>query len=237
MWEIGFTITPDAGHFDRGERALWRAGIYQEAIRSLEFVADGTVVLVYELDCSATRLDDVLDAGGEKIVDYAITAGSDRPDEPLVAQIRFRPDETLQRVLSVHRSFGVSVSFPIRYLRHDPATLEIVETGPREELSERIAETRAVASVEVRHVREYEPTTPRLFGALTDRQQEVLEAAVELGYYEVPRGTTHEEIAATLDCSASVVGQHLRRIEQRLVSSVVPGVDGDGSTAGASRDR
>jgi hypothetical protein len=225
MWEIGYTITPDEGHFDRGERALWRAGIYQQAIRSLEFVADGTVVLVYEFDCSAARLESVLGDGGGKVVDYAITKGGDRPDEPLVAQIRLRPDETLQRVLSVHRSFGVSVSFPIRYLRHDPATIEIVETGPRAELSERIAETRAFASVEVRHVREYEPTTPRLFGALTDRQQEVLETAVSLGYYEVPRETTHEEIAAALDCSASVVGQHLRRIERRLVSAVVPGAD------------
>jgi len=149
VWEIGYTITPDRGHFDRGERALWRAGISQQAIRSLEFVADGTVVLVYEFDCSAARLESVLGDGGGKVVDYAITKGGDRPDEPLVAQIRLRPGETLQRVLSVHRSFGVSVSFPIRYLRHDPATIEIVETGPRAELSERIAETRAFASVEV----------------------------------------------------------------------------------------
>jgi len=223
MWEIAYTITPDEGHFDRGERALWQAGIYQEAIRSLEFVDDGTVVLVYELTGPAARLESVLDDGGEKVVDYAITEESDQPDEPLVAQIRLRPDETLQRVLSVHRSFGLSVAFPIRYLRHDPATIEIVETGARSELSERIAETRAFASVEVRHVREYEPTTPRLFGALTDRQQEVLETAVGLGYYEVPREATHEEIAAELDCSASAVGQHLQRIEERLVSAVVPG--------------
>jgi predicted DNA binding protein len=49
-----------------------------------------------------------------------------------------------------------------------------------------------------------------------------LQAAVEAGYYQIPRESIHREIADDLGCSKSVVGQHLRRVEAALVSSVTP---------------
>jgi predicted DNA binding protein len=57
---------------------------------------------------------------------------------------------------------------------------------------------------------------------LTERQQEVLAVAIEKGYYEIPRQATNEEIAADMDCSTSTVGEHLRKIESRIISEVGP---------------
>ncbi len=54
--------------------------------------------------------------------------------------------------------------------------------------------------------------------SLTDRQREVLRTAYELGYYEHPSETSHEEIADVLGCAPSTVGEHLRKAERRLVS-------------------
>ncbi|OLZ39885.1 hypothetical protein A6E15_02320 [Natrinema saccharevitans] len=51
----------------------------------------------------------------------------------------------------------------------------------------------------------------------------MLRVAVEEGYYEEPRKVTYGDIAARLDCSAGTVGQHLRRIEARLMSSLISG--------------
>ncbi|MXR51871.1 hypothetical protein GRX03_09670 [Halovenus sp. WSH3] len=223
MWEVSYRITPEQGYFDRGETVLWDAGIYLESIRSMEFVEDGSVVMVYEIDGDADTLRECLDAAPEKIIEYSITEDSD----PLVAQLWMYPDEGLEQLLDVHRSFGVSVEFPIDYVSQDPSTIEMVETGPRNELRDRIEQTREVADVHINHVHRHDPGSQQLFRELTDRQQEVLQAAVEEGYYQIPREATHQEIADKLGCSKSVVGQHLRRVESALVSAVVPDADED----------
>lgn len=218
MWEVSYTITPEQGYFDEGERFLWDAGVYLESIRSMEFVADGSLVLVYEIDGNAGALRRCLEAAPEKVIEYSIIEET----EPLVAQIRFRPDEPLERLLDVHKSYGVTVEFPIRYTEQNPSTVEMVETGPREELRARIERTRSLADVHINHVHRHDPNSEQPFRELTERQQEVLRAAAELGYYRIPREATHEEIAEELGCSKSVVGQHLRRVESALVSSVLP---------------
>lgn len=54
---------------------------------------------------------------------------------------------------------------------------------------------------------------------LTDRQEEVLTAAHEAGYYRWPRETTAEELAAELDVSSATLHKHLRAAERELVST------------------
>lgn len=221
MWEVSYTISPTEGYFDRGEITFWNAGVTLESIRSIEFVADGSVVIVYEVDGSASAVHEALDEDTDKLVEYTISEDS----EPLIVQVWFHPDDPLETLLEVHQSFGVSVEFPIKYVSQNPSAIEIVETGPRDELRGRIEDTRGVADVDINYIHRYNPDSEQAFRELTDRQQEVLQTAVELGYYQIPRETTHQEIAEELGCSKSVVGQHLRRVEASLVGSVVP--DGD----------
>lgn len=52
---------------------------------------------------------------------------------------------------------------------------------------------------------------------LTDRQLTVLRAAHEAGYYEWPRDTTAEELAADLDIASSTLLKHLRAVERTFV--------------------
>lgn len=52
---------------------------------------------------------------------------------------------------------------------------------------------------------------------LTERQQDVLELAVERGYYDTPRGCSLTELATVLDVSKSVVSRVLHRAEGRIV--------------------
>ena len=59
---------------------------------------------------------------------------------------------------------------------------------------------------------------------LTDRQQQVLEVAFQMGYFERPRGKNAEEIAAMLDISRSTFTQHLRAAQQKILAGAV----GDG---------
>lgn len=56
---------------------------------------------------------------------------------------------------------------------------------------------------------------------LTDRQHEALVAAYELGYFEIPRTTSLECVAADLDITASSLSERLRRAQTHLVEETV----------------
>jgi len=60
---------------------------------------------------------------------------------------------------------------------------------------------------------------------LTDRQQEALVTANEMGYFEIPRTATLGDVAAALGISAASASERLRRAQAELVESTV-GADG-----------
>lgn len=71
--------------------------------------------------------------------------------------------------------------------------------------------------------RREEPVAPparSLFDDLTDRQQAVLEAAYHGGYFEWPRDTAGEHVAAALGIAPSTFSQHLRIAERKTFDSV-----------------
>lgn len=99
----------------------------------------------------------------------------------------------------------------------------------RERLVELVDRLREVGEVTVeRIVREVEtPVQPKpaswvaLQEALTDRQMAVLTAAVERGYFNVPREATLEDLAVEFDLEKSTVGEHLRRALDHVASFIV----------------
>jgi predicted DNA binding protein len=56
---------------------------------------------------------------------------------------------------------------------------------------------------------------------LTPAQEAAVRAAVELGYFEVPRAASAAEVAASLDISKSAFLERLRRAEGRLFEQVL----------------
>jgi predicted DNA binding protein len=64
-----------------------------------------------------------------------------------------------------------------------------------------------------------EPESPG--EGLTDPQREALRTAYELGFFEVPRRTSLEAVAAELGISASSASERLRRAESVLIEETV----------------
>jgi predicted DNA binding protein len=62
------------------------------------------------------------------------------------------------------------------------------------------------------------PSNPFRSLSLRPEQRQVLELAAEMGYYETPRATTLDDLAAELDCPRSTVSYRLRRAEAEIVS-------------------
>jgi hypothetical protein len=66
---------------------------------------------------------------------------------------------------------------------------------------------------------DFSPLSP--LNQLTERQREVLITAHRLGYYDIPRKITSEELAKKLDLVDSTVVEHLRKAEQRLITHIL----------------
>jgi len=56
---------------------------------------------------------------------------------------------------------------------------------------------------------------------LTDRQQEVLETAVEMGYFEYPKGANAGDVATELDISVSTFAEHLAAAQTKLLDTII----------------
>lgn len=89
--------------------------------------------------------------------------------------------------------------------------------GPQEAIRETVAEYEDVGmSPDLRKIGSYNGSA-RPLDSLTDRQQEVVENAFDLGYYEVPREASTEVVASELDLDPSTVAEHLQRAERNLL--------------------
>ncbi|QFU81899.1 bacterio-opsin activator domain-containing protein [Natronorubrum aibiense] len=92
-------------------------------------------------------------------------------------------------------------------------TRSVVET-----IRERYPETELEARRETTSARSTRRLDTQLEEVLTDRQFEALQAAHYSGFFEWPRESTGEELAAVLDVSAPTYHYHLRAAERKLVT-------------------
>jgi hypothetical protein len=70
-----------------------------------------------------------------------------------------------------------------------------------------------------RLTRDGEPEAPG--EGLTDRQQEALRTAYEMGYFEIPRTASLDDVAAELDITASSLSERLRRAQTHVIETTV----------------
>lgn len=87
----------------------------------------------------------------------------------------------------------------------------------RDDLRNIVSELREIGSVQLAQLTPYRASE----GLLSDRQSEVVEAALEGGYYEWPRETNAETLAERLDISHTTFLEHLRKAEQILLSNAL----------------
>ncbi|WP_135306113.1 helix-turn-helix domain-containing protein [Haloarcula amylovorans] len=64
-----------------------------------------------------------------------------------------------------------------------------------------------------------------LLSSIPPRQRELLNTAAELGYFEIPRQVTLEEVANEMDITKTTASNHLRKVEQAFVEFILPYVN------------
>lgn len=106
---------------------------------------------------------------------------------------------------------------PILYREDGWVTLSLF--GPDEDLQEAIDRIPEPIEVRVEAVSGLDSVAAAVETRLTDRQRDAVAAALELGYYEVPRRASHEDVAAEMGCAPSTAAEHIRKAEAKLVES------------------
>lgn len=113
----------------------------------------------------------------------------------------------------------------------DGATRLVAETGSAAEAREVVgAVTEAFPGTRLLAKRETERPVEtdagfreRVADRLTDKQRTALEAAYHGGYFEWPRESTAEELAASLDVASPTLHNHLRIAQQKVLAALLDG--------------
>jgi len=132
------------------------------------------------------------------------------------AFVRAQPSEDEQEWMAAFYRSSIVVMPPIVYTADGDAIFEVL--GDPGDLRGLLAELPDRIDATVDRVGEFDRyRSPD--ASLTERQREVVRAAVELGYYEVPREATLDDLAAALEVAPSTVSDHLRKAEAELMTA------------------
>jgi predicted DNA binding protein len=78
--------------------------------------------------------------------------------------------------------------------------------------------------VHVDEIHQFPSATVNPTTTLSERQQETIETALALGYYDTPRAATHEDIADELGLAPNTVSEHLQKGEATLIRAGMAGL-------------
>ena len=112
-------------------------------------------------------------------------------------------------------SGGLVVVPPIEY--ESDGTVAFSIFGPEDELQNAVTDISVPVDVTIEAVGGLARTRSAVEARLTERQREAVKTAVDLGYYEIPRTATQEDIAAELNCAPSTAAEHLRKAESQAL--------------------
>jgi predicted DNA binding protein len=216
MRYFDFTLTPDEGGFHPIDRVISTdPAVSREAIMHIDTLGDGTGVLLYRLQGDAESVvPDLRDHEDVIALDELDADGDD-----FHVYLHLQPGEPARTLLHLTEKYALMLDTPVEYTGHGSMRMTMI--GAHDMLKQALDELPDDLTINVDQVGTYSPDRSDTLSMLTDRQLEVFRTAVELGYYEIPRRTTHEDIANQLGCAPSTVDEHLRKAESQVLQTLV----------------
>ncbi len=127
-----------------------------------------------------------------------------------------------ERMLALRKTFArlqVVVVPPIVY--DTEAVMEFTVIGEQNALQTLVESVPGVTVLDTGTLETYDRPAIDSTAAVTDRQLEMLETAVRMGYYAVPREASLEDVATALECAKSTVSVTLRKAEATIIRSAL----------------
>ncbi|WP_458186104.1 helix-turn-helix domain-containing protein [Haladaptatus sp. NG-WS-4] len=208
------TITPDDGGLHPADWKLYTdPDVTRESIREINLLNDGTCVVLYELRGDFHKVDELLSSHPDIIaVDVSDSEGG-------LVYVHFETNFTVEALLTIVQMHEIVLDTPIECIERGGVRVRLV--GDDSTLQSAIGKIPDPLVISLESNGDYHAAIDDSYTKLTDRQREILVEAVEAGYYRVPRQSTHEHIATSLNLNPSTVGEHLRKIESHIFSELV----------------
>ncbi|WP_323675399.1 helix-turn-helix domain-containing protein [Halorubellus sp. PRR65] len=206
---------PESGEAFQGwGQALADAeGVTREYIHRVELHDDETVAELVSVRGDAVAAASAL-RECPSVHDAAV---QDPRDGAALAYVHHETNRKAAAMLRARRQTRVVMDHPI--VVRESGAFEVTYLGTDAAFAETFGEVPDFeVSFDVLETGEYTPCRRDAFDCLTDRQEDVVAAAVELGYYRNPREATQEDVADHIGCSPGNVGEHLRKAEERVFS-------------------
>lgn len=110
------------------------------------------------------------------------------------------------------------VHHPIEWTEDGSSFVSVVGTSA--EIQAAVEDVPDPVSVTIHRIGGIEQTTDAVEGALSNRQRVAVENALAIGYYEIPREATLEDVAEEMGCARSTAAEHLRKVEAKILTAV-----------------
>jgi predicted DNA binding protein len=205
------SLRPARGFVHPADDALAAAPDLTREALSYISIRDGTGVLYYRLRGDSAILEEILGKRSDVVLYDTIGEGG---VFDLYLRVRIEDRSTFEECFFGQ---GLVIDLPVTFVGRG-LRITLIGTSEMVRRTMNCLPNEVTCSVE----RLGGSNDDRLLlSTLTDRQREVIETAFGLGYYEIPRRTTHEEIAAALDLSGSTIDEHLRKAEFRLMDQLL----------------
>lgn len=153
-------------------------------------------------------------------IESVTLSATDREWTDALVEMRPQSIPTFAAIRQARTRPGLVVRKPIVY-RDGAMSFRVV--GDPTTLQAAIEASPDAMEVQLDEIETYRGAFERPAATLSDRQREAVEAAIELGYYDRPRGATHEDVADELDCAPPTASEHLQKAEATLVTAAMAG--------------
>ena len=188
----------------------------REALLHIDAFGDGTGVLLYRLHGDRAEVESVVD-GHEEIVSYDLLDVD--AENTFHLYLHVQPGEPAGTLMALCYEFALIIDTPIEFTDRGGVLVTIV--GTHDMLRGALKSVPEEINVSIQQVGQYSPGTRDMLSMLTQRQREVFETAVEMGYYDIPRQVNQSDLADTLECAPSTVDEHLRKAESKMLSALL----------------
>ncbi|CQR52507.1 helix-turn-helix domain-containing protein [Haloferax massiliensis] len=213
MRYVTLVAYPDEDGINRLDRRVMNLDLEYRAIHRMELLDDDTVAMFAEGRGDVEGLRRVL-SESSKVIEFTISGD----DGGFFSYTRYAADDLTRTLMEGRRESSSLIEMPVEYT--DDGGLRATYIGTEAAFADVLTEQPEGVRIEIERTGRYTPGPRHVVSRLTERQREVLRVAIDLGYYREPREATHHEIAAATGLAGTTVGEHLRKIEATVFSSL-----------------